>query len=186
MPNMFYKSLYLLDLHELQQDFISAFVLPDYKDSILYYPKDGFIFATRSKPIKNCLQLLNITLTDMLGVAIIAIDAGMSIPVHIDEGNYTYSLNIPISGYHNTYTKFYKTNSIPTTAGRDTGRLYAKWMIEECEEIDCFESTMPYLMNTSIPHSVENKSKLTRIFLLLRIKNSSNSKIMVGAQRIEL
>lgn len=186
LSSMFYKPLHLLDLDDLQRDFLSTFVSPNYKDSILYYPKDGFVFITRSNPIKNCLQQINITLSDISGVAIIAIDAGISIPIHIDEGNYTYSLNIPISGYHNTYTKFYKTNSLPTTAGRETGRLYAKWITEECVEIDCFESNMPYLMNTSIPHSVENKSKRTRIFLLLRIKNSSNSKLMVGAQRIEL
>lgn len=181
-----YYPLPFLDLNNIQDDFLATFTLPEYQDSILYYPNNAYNFLLNSKEIKNALQLINITLDDVLGLAIISINSGVTIPVHIDIGNYTYSLNIPISGYSNTYTKFYVANTKPTMAGKHSGRLYAKWMFEECEEIYSFEAKSAYIMNTSVPHSVINNSELVRICLLLRIKNSSNSKIMVGAQRIEL
>ena len=168
------------NLSHIQLGISELIKMPNYTDAKLFYPENHVNLFLTVDPLREELEKLKL-LDDVLAIAVIVVDPGQRIPIHTDTGGYTYSLNIPISGYNKTYVNFYKPESeshsrvpVVRSTGESTGHTYNKFDIQTCELIDSFESTMPYIMDTQVPHDVVNKSRLPRVFLLIRLKSHAN------------
>ncbi len=91
--------------------------------------------------------------------------------IHIDTGNYNYSLNLPIKNCNNTYTYFYSSNDIPKLKRMPHGDDYLELDKKNCKLIDRLELTSPHVINVKIPHSIINNNTDPRISLLIRLNN---------------
>jgi len=95
----------------------------------------------------------------------------VTIPIHCDNG-FIYSFNIPIANCSNTYVSWYSTSAIPETVRvRDdpAGLTYERFKPTDCALLERVEIDGPYVINTSIPHNVENLTDNTRLMLLCRL-----------------
>lgn len=95
----------------------------------------------------------------------------VTIPIHCDRG-FVYSFNIPISNCENTFVTWFSTDSEPrvvTVRDDPNGLTYSRYDTDKCTAIERVEINSPYVLNTQVPHCVENKNNYTRIMLLCRI-----------------
>ena len=177
-----YTSIYIDNLSKIQNSILSKITLPSYTNATLFYPTENKNLVTEVVELTQLLTTLEL-LSDVLGVAVIVVDPKTRIPIHKDTGNYTYSLNVPLLGYKNTFLNFYKTDSndttveVPKQLGHASGIVFKKFDYEKCVLIESHETNSPYIMNTQIPHDVHNPNDYKRLFLLIRIDNSQNYKI---------
>ena len=187
---MSFFNLHFDRLTQIQEDVVKLITLPQYQKATLFYPKGSIKYIHNNKDLYTEILKLDL-INDILAVAVIVINPNSRIPVHKDDGEYTYSLNIPLSGYEDSYVNFYKTNnlgtlsSIPQQEGHSSSPVYNRYDILNCELISSHKSDQPYVMDTKIPHDVENRSNSIRLCLLIRLKNSANEKILVLREGIE-
>ena len=95
----------------------------------------------------------------------------VTIPIHCDNG-FTYSFNIPIANCKKTYVNWFKTDTeseLVRVRDDPAGLTYNRFNSDECTLIEHLEIDSPYIINTSVPHSVENPTKNTRLMLLCRL-----------------
>jgi hypothetical protein len=96
---------------------------------------------------------------------------------HVDNGIFSYSLNIPVMGCADTWINFYETTSEPhvvTVKNKGETHNFLRFHPDECKLIRSDETNSPYLLHVKTPHRVENKSDGTRVMLLLRLLPSFN------------
>lgn len=76
--------------------------------------------------------------------------------------NYIWSVNIPVLGYNNSYTAFWKTKGPPS---KPNG-LWV-WPLSICQLITKFYTKEIFIMDTRIPHSIHNNTE--RFTYMLRM-----------------
>jgi hypothetical protein len=179
---MTYLPIHIDNLSQIQDTILKMIPIPEYDRATLYYPNDNKKLVTEVDLLTQYLASVDLE-SEIHGVGVIIVNPKAQIPIHKDHGNYTYSLNIPLSGYQKTFVNFYKTNADDTLievqkkVGQSSGHRYNAFERDKCELIVSHESLTPYIMDTRIPHDVVNKSDTTRIFLLIRLKQTANEKI---------
>lgn len=172
---MLYTPVDIENILDIQNEILERFEIPDY--STLFYPENNQTRFFNILPLKKELEKLNLH-DKIRSFALITTPAGFTIPVHRDPGQYTYSFNIPISGYTNTFVNFYTINknyqgTIENVVNQ-WGSGYTKYDIEYCKLFQSFESNRPYIMNTKVPHSISNQGNELRICLLIRLNVGFN------------
>jgi hypothetical protein len=92
----------------------------------------------------------------------------MAAPIHVDTGNFTHSLNIPIVGYANTHLSHFESAVDPElkTFGTVTYREYDR---NNCTLVNRVETNSPAIVNTQIPHCYDNFNLEPRLVILLRL-----------------
>ena len=135
--------------------------------SNLWYPES---LPTLPK-LQSFLEQLG--LTDYIhGIALNVTSGGMAIPIHLDTGPFTWSLNLPLYNCDDSLVAIYNTKQQPVLKfipGSDVTYLGYEDESELTTEA-VLESTYPMLLNVKNPHNVINKSDKTRVMLLVRIK----------------
>ena len=117
-------------------------------------------------------QLIEKNLYDFLHYAVINVSLKGTSPIHTDSEKFTYSLNIPIIGYKNTYLHFYESHQKPILQGTGSGNVtYALHNHSQCKPIGKFETTEPAIVNTRVAHCFQNCNVEPRVVLLLRINS---------------
>jgi hypothetical protein len=91
--------------------------------------------------------------------------------IHIDIGPFNRSLVIPIIGYEKSFIKFYKSKNDGLTIRSLHGLPVIKFKEEDCSVVSIIKTDEPYLIDTTVPHSVYNSMSVERITLLVRIKD---------------
>jgi hypothetical protein len=111
--------------------------------------------------LKNCIVNFQLHVTE----------PNITIPIHCDRG-FTYSFNIPITDCKDTFVSWFSTDTEPrvvTVRDDPKGLTYSRYDSDKCTLIERVEINSPYVINTQIPHCVENKSGQTRLMLLCRV-----------------
>ena len=129
-----------------------------------YIESDEFINIPEFKK-----QLQAYELYDYISYCVISISTQGTSAIHIDTGGFTYSLNIPILGFDNTFLNFYSSAKAPEIKLTPKGVEYLGYDVEDCELAYKVESKEPVLINTQIPHSFQNCNTDPRLVILCRI-----------------
>ena len=166
-----YKNVTVNNLEKIQQDVIA--VLPAHIKTNNYL---GFVVdpvtSTRIflglESIRTLLASLNL-LGHVQLVAVITKLSQVGGDIHVDNGPYRLSLNIPITGCHGTHVNFYQAQSAPNmiTKGQNTYYYYSE---DQCQLDTKLDTGNPCIIDTTVPHSVHNPNNETRIMLLIRLK----------------
>lgn len=85
--------------------------------------------------------------------------------------NYTWSVNIPVLGYNDSYTAFWKTKGPPSSPNN----IWV-WPLVRCQLIAKFYTEDIFIMDTRIPHSIHNKTE--RFTYMLRMPTSLDISIL--------
>lgn len=130
--------------------------------------------ALNIKELKNQINSLNL-LKYIHSAAINIYPKGIS-PIHTDTnyGDFKFSLNIPISGYTNTYLNYFEAHAEPKITVIERSVNFIEYDRESCTLIEKHETITPAIVNTNIPHSFDNPNDYTRIMLLLRLNKTFN------------
>ena len=142
------------------------------KNSILFYIPSNKILDIDE--LKN--QLIQLKLLEYIhGVAInITYNQGLT-NIHKDAGGrFIYSLNIPISGYTNTYLNYFKSSADPVLYSTPLNQ-YIMYEKEHCTLIERHETILPAIVNTQAPHAFENSNDEPRILIALRLNTKVDS-----------
>jgi len=112
--------------------------------------------------------------------------------LHVDDGTFIYSFNIPLLNYENTFLNVYeKVEKLIMMKHRDKyDNVISYWGVrpEDCKLIEKIETVHPHFLNTKFPHSVENENDLIRFNMLIRFKPEFDPSVlenMVGRPGIE-
>lgn len=167
---MNYRYIDIENLIEIQQEVLS--VIPDKfkKQNLLGFvgsPEESRSLFTNLPTLHELLTRLKI-LDDVFSVALISIPKNTTY-IHIDEGPYRLSLNIPIQFCENTDVKIYKSLEDPVkyNFGKNISSVYRK---EACVLEEVCVTDRPYILDTKIPHAVSNPNTGTvRIMMLVRL-----------------
>ena len=84
---------------------------------------------------------------------------------------YIWSVNIPVLGYEDSYTAFWKTKGPPSTPKG----LYV-WNIDRCRMLSKYNTDRIFIMDTRIPHSISNTKE--RFTYMLRMPMSWDPNIL--------
>lgn len=90
--------------------------------------------------------------------------------IHVDHGDFRYSLNIPILNTENTFLKFYKPKYNITSTESVNDIPYYKYNLNDVTEIQKIETVIPGIVDTQTPHSFESHNNQARVMLLIRLK----------------
>jgi hypothetical protein len=122
-------------------------------------------------------QLQHLGLYDYIKYSVINLSMKGTSPIHRDTGDFTYSLNIPLFGYQNTYLHYFSNENQPRIQGTGQGGVtYLLYNHSESTFIGKVETNEPAIVNTQQPHCFQNLNVLPRVVILLRISNQWNSK----------
>jgi len=92
--------------------------------------------------------------------------------LHVDDGTFIYSFNIPLLNYENTFLNVYeKVEKLIMMKHRDKyDNIISYWGVrpDDCKLIEKIETVHPHFLNTKFPHSVENQNNSIRFNMLIR------------------
>lgn len=183
---MNYKPIQLPNFTSIRHRVLDLIPREEMFRSSLFYLNNNMHLFLGIPELKHALKSLNI-LEDVVTVGVIVMRPNMSIPIHCDSGDFTYSLNIPLKNFDNTFVRFYKPNSetvapiirvIKAADSHEFDHVYSSYNPEDCTVTETHESNGAYFMNTRVPHDVTNFNDKIRVVLLVRLSNNANSKIM--------
>lgn len=172
----YYKTLDIPSLADIQTSVLS--VLPNEhltNDSLRYVyddPATSTKFFLGIPVLKELIDSYKLT-HHLAGICIINKSSNSTTDIHIDRGSYKLSLNIPIIGCEGTYTHFYKTNHPPELVEMGVNKFW-RLKAAHCRKMDTLDTSKPAVLDTSVPHCVENYTSNTRIMLLIRLKGYIN------------
>lgn len=175
---MLYCKFDLENLSEIQHavnnilppDFLFSKVKLDYINSDREYSTKQILNLL---PIRDLLIKFGLSSTDIAICGFTVISAGMALPIHLDRGDYKYSLNIPLSsvGISNTAVNFYHSTQIPKYISNGYNEYFGVDPVT-CSIIGKLVTDKPCLINTNVLHSVHNYGTELRVMLLIRINKS--------------
>ena len=165
---LLYKSVPVENLEIIQDELLS--VVPArqrFSTDLFYLPKEWYLEKPRTRDMLEQLGLLD----QVVSIAAVVVDPGHNqLPIHVDSGHSTWSLNIPIRHCLGTFTTWYQAHGDPTfmpREGKDLG--YDNFDPEHCEEIGRLEMTHPHIVNVKVPHTVINPTNKVRILCAIRL-----------------
>jgi hypothetical protein len=130
----------------------------------------GVRFFLSSNSLKK--ELIRLKLINHIYKIAISVTIESKSPIHVDSKSnyYTYSLNIPLSGFENTFLSHYQPKDEKSYKNKiaNDGFIYSVYEEDNCNLIQKIETLYPALVNTSIPHSFENLNSIPRIMLMIR------------------
>jgi hypothetical protein len=166
-----YKFVEIEDIAQIKTEVLKKFP-PNYLTTgTLFYIDNHKEMFSSIEVLKNSLVKLGI-FDYVVGYAFY-ISKPFSIgSIHLDNGNYNYSLNIPLVGCNDSQVCFYECSSTPTTTdivnNFNTKIKFNKFENSDCKKIDSFYFTDPCIIPVKIPHNVIN-GKSIRISFLIRL-----------------
>lgn len=173
---MYHKKIFISNLDVLQKEVRG--IIPDDFTEVKQLGYLGTWQETRSlilslPSIQSCLSELGLDDDKISIVAILNCTPQSSTPIHLDNGPYKISLNIPIQHCDDTYVYFYKTKVDPQKKFNGQNN-YFRYEETDCELDEKVETNQPYLLDTMTPHKVVNNTNNTRIMLLVRMTREIN------------
>ena len=119
--------------------------------------------------VKELLHSLNLSLEDVALCTFSVCLPRQGLTLHVDNGPYQLSMNIPITESRGTFVNFYKSTSPPIEVFEGSNRYYSL-KESDCTLADILETDGPCIVDTTVPHKVINSTNQTRIMLLIRFK----------------
>ena len=165
----YYKSIDIPNFKIIQKKVSRLFPNIFSRSTLLHYDKSTFL---KIKELKDFLENLNLIDSIFVFSLHVTIKNEPEV-IHIDEGEFNCSLNLPILNCNNTFVNFYETIELPKK-----GRLpnsnedvvdYLEFDKKNCKLVNCLEMNKPHLINVKIPHGILNPNPTTRITLLIRL-----------------
>lgn len=128
------------------------------------------IFFTKGTFINNQIkdELIRLNLYEhWVGTEVFIIKPGKT-NAHTDSfSNWKYSLNIPVNT-RETYVNFYSTNDEPINIDNH----YSDYNDCNLTLEQTIRADIPFILNTMIPHDVENKSSSNALIFAFRLHNN--------------
>jgi hypothetical protein len=177
-----FKPIVLEQLKEIQEGVLKLIPRRYLMHERLFYPQIDKEIFLRIDPLREALKKFNwLDKINRAGFAINVVNPQSETAIHIDSGTFPYSFNIPITHCSDSILNFYRLkenftdtdNALSSSALRTTpsGTTYHRFEKSICEVIDSYNSSVPFLMNTKIIHSITNMSDNKRVTLLVRLSN---------------
>ena len=161
------------NLAEIQSELIKVFPEKKFEKMNVFYLPNNLPLFFSIKVLQDYivhLQLQNC----VSGFAFIILPPSTNLPIHQDIGSFKWSLNIPLQVMPGCLLKLYTNfNGIVELVKLPHGNIFHKHEPENCNLIEVHDTSTPYFLNTSIPHSVENFSEVDQIQLLIRVDLSA-------------
>ena len=163
------------NLETIQEKCLKLFPNEMLKEDGIFYSKKDLEFLTIDE-LKSELKRLNF-LDRVKSIAFnITQPNNLNSGIHVDTGQHTQSLNIPLQNCENTYINHFKSKKLPIEKGfvnplTNKQQTYYEYDEKECNLISSKETNIPYLIDTKTPHNVSSKNDKVRIALLIRLKN---------------
>lgn len=156
----------------------SLYLIPEEKKNntglfYFYSNKEKFLAIPALAKLLSDLDLLE----HVAGIALYIVHRNAPISIHKDNGDITYSLNIPLSGCENTLVNFYNSTKPPLEKITMSGNKYFAYDESDCQLIDSLEMTTAHIINVKVPHAVVNNNSEPRITLLIRLNNTAGELI---------
>lgn len=117
--------------------------------------------------IQKLLISLNLNTEHIISCSFTICKPNENIPIHVDKGPYTLSINIPILNSKKTFVHFYESKEPPNEISITTP--YLSFKEDSCNLLETVETDSPYIINTKIIHKVVNDTKNDRLMLLMRL-----------------
>jgi hypothetical protein len=118
-------------------------------------------------------ELIRLELLDhVYGIAVYVVYSSTPMSIHEDSGYILYSLNLPLSGYENTFVNFYQPSVPAQEKISHNGNRFFHYPEADCELVDQLEMTTPHIINVKVPHAVVNQNTEPRITMLIRFNLS--------------
>jgi hypothetical protein len=172
----FYKPFILNNLSEIQEEILSVFPKDHHNGYHFFYLKNSINIFLGLPKLRKMLDDFRFTNgITKIGFAFSVMMPKNKLPVHSDSEKFRYSFNIPVNNCESSYVNFFQTSQekkIMTTenAKHKTILSYELFDNEKCKLIESNHITSPYIMDTTVPHSVFNNSSKERIMLLIRLE----------------
>ena len=175
---LYCKEVLLESLDEIRSSFFKIVPEEYLEHPKLFYPKDSLDLFLSIDPLKDFLKSAGwLDKINKAGIALNVVAPQSEIAVHVDNGNFPYSFNIPITHCQQSFVHFYKTkkeiSETKLNVRKTPWTAYYLLNKEDCDIIKTYELTVPYLMNTKILHNVDNMSDDKRITLLVRLSRDA-------------
>jgi hypothetical protein len=175
-----YKPVEIENLQEIQ-DAVFKIYTPEqlFNPDLFYMTNEVFLNIPELKSFLEKSGLLDYVHI----IATTVIPPGYGVPgapfpfgptVHVDEGIYTHSFNIPIKNCENTFLYYYDVNGDPELVHLDNGLPYHYFKQENCILKNQIEMNKAYIVNTSEPHAIVNPTDKTRVLIAIRLKSEFN------------
>jgi len=164
------KYYYPIEIPNLQiiQDKVFKLFPNEYisKRALFYLPNELFLNVTELKATLDTLGLTN----SIRKFGFMILPAGHRTALHVDSGDTTFSLNIPIRNYVNTKVDFYTSTVEPVNTHDPNSPLgFWEYNLKDCVHVDTIEMTGSNIINVKEIHMVTNNNILPRITLLIRL-----------------
>lgn len=176
-----YKDIKINNLKIIQSECMAIMSsLIDVSHNQFMWPKDQSIMKVES--LRHELERIGI-LEYVFGPAF-SVTYNKSSDIHIDHAysGWRYSLNIPIKETDNTFLTFYDCDSEKTSVAirpDDTGnKTYTKFELSDCKVLARYETNVPAIIDTTVPHKFESFNDNPRVMLLLRLNKEFNKDII--------
>jgi len=163
------------NLETIQEKCLKLFPNDMLKEDGIFYNKKDLEFLTIDE-LKSELKKLNL-LDRVRSIGFnVTQPNNLNSGIHVDSGQHTQSLNIPLQNCENTFINHFKTEKSPIEkkfidpVTKHT-QTYYEYDEKECDLISSKETNLPYLIDTKTPHNISSKNDKVRIALLIRLKN---------------
>jgi len=167
----YYKPIDIPDFEIIRQKVYDLFP-KNFNRTNLFYPENNLEPFLEIKELTSFLENSNL-LRQVYMFAFNVVTYGYPEIIHVDTGEFNYSLNLPILNCENTFIKFYETSIEPRIVNYITSTkssaTYLGFYKKDCQLVKSLEMTKPHIINVKIPHGIANPNKATRITLLIRL-----------------
>jgi hypothetical protein len=179
--NTLYRAVEIDNLQQIQNAVLKIYTSEQLDKLDLFYMTNE-VFLNIPE-LKSCLDNLGL-LSYVHIIATTVVPPGYGVPgatfpndptIHIDYGNNTHSLNIPIKNCDNTFLSFHNVNGPPEKIHLEkSGLPFYYYKPKNSIQIDQIEMNQAYIVNTSVPHAIVNPTDKTRVLIAIRLKAEFN------------
>jgi hypothetical protein len=174
---MNYIPVKIENLNIIQAEVMKLFPAENETYSTLFYIQNSVSEFLKIDSLREQLQRLGL-IDNIVSIAFYNLHTTepKGSPIHVDHGESTFSLNLPIKNCDNTFVNFYTSTTEPEKRFSNANVPYYYIDDSKCRLVDQIEMTQPYIINVKVPHNVVNPNKENRKTLLIRLKNDCDLK----------
>ena len=166
-----YIPIKIENLSIIQNEVVKLFPLENESRSVLFYIKDSIREFLKIDSLREELKRLEL-IDSIANIAFYNLHTTLNQggAIHIDYGDSTFSLNLPIRYCDNTFVNFYSSTAEPGKRFNNANVPYYYVDNSNCNFVDRIEMSEPYIINVKVPHNVVNINQTNRKTLLIRLK----------------
>jgi hypothetical protein len=176
---MNYIPVKIENLNIIQAEVMKLFPAENENQSTLFYIQNSVSEFLKIDLLREQLQRLGL-IDNIVSIAFYNLHTTRPSggALHIDHGESTFSLNLPIKNCDNTFVNFYTSSVEPEKRFNEANVPYYHIDAANSSLIDRIEMTQPYIINVKVPHNVVNPNRESRKTLLIRLKKECDAEYL--------